>query len=73
MAPQPLAPATVEIIIEAYDAAIAELAANGMTITERIRTDVARTIIELAEHGNHHPRRLKAATLARFSGLARYS
>ena len=66
-APRALSPTTVRAIIDAYDRAAVELADRGVVLTDRVRASLARTIIELAEHGNHHPRRLKTAALARFA------
>jgi hypothetical protein len=68
-APRALAPATVQIIIEAYDRAVSELTQRGVVVTERVRADLARTVIELAEHGTVHPRTLKTAALARFKSV----
>lgn len=67
--PKALDPGTVRAIIIAFDDAAEALRHRGESCAElppQTRASLARTVIELAEHGLHDPVLLKDAALARF-------
>lgn len=67
--PKALDPAAVRAIIIAFDDAAEALRHRGERYAElapKTRASLARTVIELAEHGLRDPELLKDAALARF-------
>lgn len=67
--PKALDPVALRAIIIAFDDAAEVLRHRGDDYVElppRTRASLARTVIELAEHGLRDPEQLKEAALARF-------
>lgn len=67
--PKALDPTTVRAIVIAFDDAAEALRHRGADYRElasKTRASLARTLIELAEHGLRDPILLKEAALARF-------